>query len=85
MTEEQSQEIIAALRSAGVNPRCERCDGTEFTIVDGHLLISIQRDVSASQVIFANAPIMPCAGVVCVRCGNVSLHSLGILGLIGKS
>jgi len=81
LTEERKQKIIQALKERGVDRPCPRCGNANFTLVDGYFNQVLQTDLA--QITLAG-PTVPSIAVVCTRCGFISQHALGTLGLLPK-
>ncbi|MDO5534107.1 MAG: hypothetical protein Q4F65_05600 [Propionibacteriaceae bacterium] len=79
LTQEQLQEILTALEDRGVRGDCPRCGNAQWSL-QGHLTTLPLFHPSGTIVL--PAPAVPACMVLCVRCGYVSLHALGVLGLM---
>jgi ribosomal protein L37E len=73
--------IIKALESAGVKLPCPRCGNDSFTLLNGYFNHTIQNDPKGMVL---GGPSLPSVVVACDRCGYLSQHALGILGLLPK-
>jgi ribosomal protein S27AE len=85
MTPAQAQEVIKALREKGVKLPCPRCGNGHFTLLDGFFNqpVSTADWSPASQAMaFSSGPTVPSVVTACTRCGFVSQHALGALGLL---
>lgn len=71
-------EIIAALEAAGVRLPCPRCGNSNFSL-EGYVSLTVQSDPNTINL---GGPAIPSVATVCSRCGHVSLHALGALGLL---
>jgi hypothetical protein len=58
---------------------CPRCGNAKFDVVDGYSYRMIQKPGTGLVI---GGPTIPCAITVCVNCGFVSEHALGVLGLM---
>jgi hypothetical protein len=74
-------EITAALQSHVPKP-CPMCGSENFTVVHGFIPLGITQ--SADHPTFFG-PQIPCAAAICQRCGFITLHAAGILGLMTKN
>jgi ribosomal protein S27AE len=83
MDEEQRKQIAKALVDRGVNRPCPRCGNTSFSIVDGYFNPSLQRELSGALII--GGPTVPTVITACNRCGFLSQHALGVLGLLPQA
>ncbi len=67
MNEDTKNIIINKLKDLSVKNPCCRCNGINFEIVD------------KTDIILSNKKIMPSCVVACSNCGNITLHSLGVI------
>lgn len=81
MSEEQQRSIIDALKVRGVNRPCPRCGNVSFTLVDGYLNQIVQQNIGG---IVIGGPTVPSVITTCNKCGFLSQHALGALGLLPK-
>jgi ribosomal protein L37E len=81
ISEKKKQEIIKALEDRGAKLPCPRCGNQSFTLLDGYFNQTIQTDVRG---LVLGGPSVPSVVVVCNRCGYLSQHALGALGLLPK-
>ncbi len=77
--------VIDALKRVGANTPCPRCGNTEFTLLDGYDNVRINRTIDGQ--LFSGGSLSPAFQVpsvllVCERCGYLSAHALGALGLL---
>jgi len=79
ISEEQKQKIIAALKERGATLPCPRCGNQAFTLLDGYFNQTIQTKLSGMVI---GGPSVPSVVVGCDRCGLLSQHALGTLGLL---
>lgn len=83
MTPEKKQEIINILQQKGAVLPCPRCNNNNFTLLDGYFNQVIQQELNLNTVIIGG-PSVPSVAVACNRCGYISQHALGVLGLMPK-
>jgi predicted RNA-binding Zn-ribbon protein involved in translation (DUF1610 family) len=83
LTEEQKATIIRKLQEKGVNMPCPRCGNPTFSLVEGYFVQPIQNDLRGGLVI--GGPAIPSVIVICNKCGFISQHALGPLGLLPES
>lgn len=57
------------------------CGKNSFTLADAYIRLELQDDL---RNINLGGPSIPTASIICTHCGFVSLHALGILGLLNK-
>lgn len=80
MVEFNKNEIIRILKERGaVNP-CHRCGATEFSVLDGYSMITIQKNLKKGIVI--GGPAVPVISIACSNCGAITFHALGALELL---
>jgi ribosomal protein L37E len=82
MDETRKQKIIKVLEEKGAILPCTRCGHNSFQLVDSYA--SIQMQDSMRNIVIGGKQI-PVVVVGCNRCGNLSFHALGVLGLLGDS
>ena len=81
MQEDEKQRIIQALEERGAKLPCPRCGNQQFTLVDGYFNQTVQTELKGMVI---GGPSVPSVVVVCTRCGYMSQHALGALGLLPK-
>lgn len=81
MSQEQKQKIIKALEERGAKLPCPRCGNQSFTLLEGYFNQTIQSELSG---IIIGGPSIPSVVIACTRCGFLSQHALGALGLLPK-
>ena len=81
MKEDEKQRIIQALEERGAKLPCPRCGNQQFTLVNGYFNQTIQTELKG---IVIGGPSVPSIVVACTRCGYLSQHALGALGLLPK-
>lgn len=81
MSSETKQQIVATLQTKGAIQPCPRCGNKEFTLLDGYFNQGIQQELGGMVI---GGPSVPSAVVVCNKCGYMSQHALGVLGLLPK-
>lgn len=79
LSNETRQKIAQALMERGATLPCPRCGNSDFTLVDGYFGNSIMPDWKG---IFLGGQQIPCAVLVCTKCGYLSQHALGVLDLM---
>ena len=77
MEKSRQDEVIKALTEKGVNQPCPRCGNSNFEVV-GESVVPIN-DKPGMLVI--GGPAIPVVLVACNRCGYLTQHALGPLGL----
>ena len=81
ISDEKKQEIIKALEERGAKLPCPRCGNQSFTLIGGYFNQTIQTDLKGMAL---GGPSVPSVVVVCKRCGYLSQHALGVIGLLPK-
>jgi predicted RNA-binding Zn-ribbon protein involved in translation (DUF1610 family) len=76
---ERKKEIIKALDEHGAKLPCPRCGNQSFTLLDGYFNQTIQIDLKGMVL---GGPSIPSVVVACKKCGYLSQHALGVLGLL---
>jgi len=79
MPHAQKQKIIKALEERGARLPCPRCGNNSFTLLDGYFNQTVQTDLKGMVL---GGPSVPSVVVACNRCGYLSQHALGALGLL---
>jgi hypothetical protein len=80
-SQDQKDAIIKALAERGANHPCPRCGNEAFTLLDGYFNQIIQEQPKG--IVLAGRTI-PSIVVACKRCGFLSQHAIGVLGLLPK-
>jgi predicted nucleic-acid-binding Zn-ribbon protein len=80
-TKEQKDKIIKVLTERGAMLPCPRCGHRDFTLLDGYFNQVIQE---VPEGIVLGGRTIPSVVVACNRCGYLSQHALGMLGLLAK-
>lgn len=83
MNEQEKKKIIQELESRGVKNSCPRCSNSNFVLLDGYFNHPIQPELSNGMVI--GGPSVPAVVTACSRCGFLSTHAMGVLGLLDKN
>jgi predicted nucleic-acid-binding Zn-ribbon protein len=79
LPEEQKQKIIKALEDRGAKLPCPRCGNKNFILMDGYFNQTIQVDLNGMVL---GGPSIPSVVIACSRCGYLSQHAIGVLGLL---
>lgn len=79
LPEERQLAIIKALEERGAKLPCPRCRNPNFTLLDGYFNQTIQAELTGMVI---GGPSVPTAVIACTRCGYISQHALGVLGLL---
>lgn len=76
------ETIKQSLEDKHATMPCPRCGNSAFSIGDGFFTLTVQEDLKKFSI---GGKSMPVSAVVCNNCGYVSLHAIGVLGLLPKS
>ena len=79
--EERKKEIVKALEERGAKLPCPRCANQSFTLLEGYFNQPIQFDLKGMVI---GGPTIPSIVIACSRCGFLSQHALGALGLLPR-
>ena len=72
-------QLLQALASSGVQLECELCGKNNWVFAEQALSLTVT-DLTDSHE--NPSPQIPAATVICNNCGNIRMHSLGVLGLL---
>jgi len=79
LSTEQKDNIVKVLLKRGANNPCPRCNNKQFTLVGGYFNHPIQFGLKGIAI---GGPSIPSVVAVCTKCGFLSQHALGIIGLL---
>lgn len=79
LSEEKRQQIANKLNSKGLKMVCPMCGNNHFTVIDGYFNNALQGDL---QNLNFGGPSLPACVIACEKCGFISQHALGALGLL---
>lgn len=79
LPEEEFNRIKAKIEEIIPNPKCPMCHNTTFIIVEGYKVISLQSVINHMTL---EGHFIPAVILACSKCGFISTHSLGLLGLL---
>ncbi len=79
ITQEEKERIAHQLNERIAEFKCPMCGNQHFIIADGYFCNILHDDMSRINL---SGPNIPTISIVCNRCGFVSQHALGILGLM---
>ena len=77
----QQDKIIKVLTERGANLPCPRCGNDDFTLLEGYFNEILQEE---PRGIVLGGRTIPSIIIACKRCGYLSQHALGVLGLLPK-
>ena len=81
MNQQRKETIIKALKEKGVSLPCPRCKSSNFQVV-GQTTLSMSENPS---IVSLGGMVVPAALIACSKCGFITLHALGSLGLMPNS
>jgi hypothetical protein len=80
--EEMKTKVVGALNERGADKLpCPRCGNSGFALVDGFFSHPLQKETAG---LVLGGPVVPAVATVCMKCGFISEHALGVLGLLPK-
>ena len=80
-TDKLQERILAALRERDATSDCPRCGHESFTLIRGFHFLPLHKEIPPpGQALGASSEGVPVVLVGCEKCGNISSHSLGVLG-----
>jgi ribosomal protein L37E len=79
LPDQEKLRIVEKLEERGATLPCPRCGNQYFSLLDGYFNQPIQSELS--NIEFGGTSI-PSVVVACNRCGYLSQHALGVLGLL---
>lgn len=77
-TQEYRDDVARRITERGVNRPCPRCNNDKFTLVDGFAVFGMVDALQDEGV----RNLVPSVCVACGRCGYLTFHALGPLGLL---
>lgn len=75
------QRVIDELTKRGATQPCSRCGSQSFAIEQDFIALQVQNSFKTLSIGRAT---IPAAVVACKNCGAITLHALGVLGLLPK-
>ena len=83
ISNEEKQKIVVELnkRINSGEIKCPMCGNKHFIIADGYFNSIMQDNLNN---IALGGPSIPSIAIVCSKCGFISSHALGVLGLLPK-
>ena len=77
LNDSQKRDIVQALVERIKRPIiCPICHGEDFAILDGYLTQKVKGELGEKE------SFLPSIAMICTKCGFISQHNIGILGLI---
>lgn len=78
------KKIGKKLKDRGALLPCHRCGNQSFSILDQYTKIPVQEDIDKIQDTVLGGASVPAVIVACNRCGAITYHAFGALGLLPK-
>ena len=75
----ERQKIANVMNTKIQNVVCPMCHNKNFAIADGYFHNYLQSNMDGFNF---DKPVIPTASIVCLECGFVSQHALGVLNLL---
>lgn len=82
LSKTDKDRLVSIISAKIPNAVCPMCQHNSFVLADGYFNIPISN--SMNDVVLGGTTI-PSIGVICTNCGFISLHALGILGLLNDN
>ena len=79
LSDEQRQAIATEMDKRIKGLKCPMCGNERFSLLNGYTVNLLQFSLGGLQL---GGPVVPCAAIACEKCGFVSQHALGVLGLL---
>ncbi|MBR1519705.1 MAG: hypothetical protein IJ635_00515 [Bacteroidaceae bacterium] len=80
MTEQEKKDIQQKINEVLAVTECPVCHHRDFIIADSYFMNIANDDYTKPQM--PSKRTIPAIGVICKHCGFISMHALGILGLM---
>jgi len=80
-SQEYREDVVKRMVEKGVNRPCPRCATDKFTLVDGFAVFGLVDQLQDEGV----RNLVPSICVACNRCGYLTFHALGPLGLLPEN
>lgn len=77
-----TEKVGALLTSRGATQPCHRCGKTHFSVLDQYTNLSLTSDLDQPGSIIIGGPSVPVVMAACMNCGAITMHALGVLGLL---
>ena len=78
-SKETQDKILERLEELEAKQQCHRCRNEEFALLDGFL--NHQLTAAPNHGGGLGAPLISTVGLVCTNCGNLVMHTVGILDI----
>lgn len=75
----EKQRIVETIQRILPSIECPICHNKHFIVADGYFNTSIQGNLNG---MILGGPSIPSIGLICSKCGFISHHALGVIGLL---
>lgn len=75
-------KVVNKLTELGALSACHRCGGKSFLVIDEYSSFSLHKDFDGVRI---GGDVVPVVLVGCTKCGAITPHALGALGLLPKN
>lgn len=84
LSQEEKNRIAERLnqRFAEHGVKCPMCGNNSFSLADGYFTNIIQDNFN--NLVLGGGPSIPAIPIICSKCGFISMHALGTLGLLPR-
>lgn len=80
MSDDEKKKAVEALTKKNVKTQCPMCGNNNFILAEGYFNHTMQGNLN--EGILLGGPSIPTVGIICTKCGFISQHALGVLGLL---
>ena len=82
ISSDMQEKIISILEERGVSQPCPRCGNENFVLSDGYAVLPVHGKLQGLTI---GGRSIPCIITICTKCGFLSMHALGTLGLMDEA
>jgi len=82
LSQEKRDELAKILSGKGVKAICPMCGNNSFNVGAAYFNNPLQDSLESFNI---GGPSVPTVPIICTKCGFVSQHAVGILGLLLKT
>ena len=79
--QEEQEKIITTLNERIKELTCPMCQNKKFVLANGYYYNILQSDL---EQVSLDGQMTPVIGIICTKCGFLSQHALGALGLLSS-
>lgn len=77
------QAILEKVKEKAGKLKCPVCGGSDMGIAPGFSNVVLQNQING--MVAMNGPMVPAVYTVCNKCGAMTPHAVGVLGLLNTS